>query len=79
MDDEKTPDNVTKLPTKQRLTAKQEGFVQDVLAGQSASVAYRPNYDTSNSKPSSIWTESSKLMANPKVAQRLKAYLARRE
>ena len=79
MDDEKTPDNVTKLPTKQRLTAKQEGFVQDVLAGQSASDAYRHNYDTSNSKPSSVWTESSKLMANPKVAQRLKAYLARRE
>ena len=79
MDDDKTPDNVTKLPTKQRLTAKQEGFVQDVLSGQSASDAYRHNYNCSNSKASSVWTESSKLMANPKVASRLRVYLARRE
>lgn len=53
------------------LTAKQEAFAQGVAKGQTLSEAYREAYDCSNMKDSSVWTEASKLMDNPKVIHRV--------
>ena len=53
------------------LTAKQEAFAQCVAQGKTLSDAYRESYDCESMKEASIWTEASKLMDNPKVAQRV--------
>lgn len=54
------------------LTAKQEGFSNDVASGMTLSDAYRHNYDAKNMTDKQIWEEASKLASNPKVNQRLK-------
>ena len=65
------------------LTAKQEAFAQAIVCGVlvdetgkkkhlNASDCYRSVYNVSETtKPSSIWTEASKLLSNPKVSQRI--------
>ncbi len=50
------------------LTAKQTGFAQSVVDGESQSDAYRLNYHAGNMTSKQIWEEASKLAANPKVA-----------
>ena len=54
------------------LTAKQEAFVQNILQGMSQADAYRSAYDTKRMTEKTVWESASKLMANPKVATRLK-------
>ena len=55
------------------LTDKQEKFAQAVAAGKTYADAYREAYPVSGKwKDESIWCESSKLMADPKVIQRVK-------
>ena len=55
------------------LTDKQEKFAQAVAAGKTYADAYREAYPVSEKwKDESIWCESSKLMADPKVLQRVK-------
>jgi hypothetical protein len=65
------------------LTAKQEAFAQAIVFGilndetgkkkhLSASECYRSVYNVGETtKPSSIWTEASKLLSSPKVSQRI--------
>lgn len=55
------------------LTERQRNFVECILAGKTASDAYRASYDCSNSADRTIWTEASKLRNNPDVAQWLSA------
>jgi|TARA_R100000426_G_scaffold85294_1_gene65115 phage terminase small subunit len=60
------------------LTSKQEKFAQGVISGKNASESYRDAYNTKGMKDSSVWTESSKLMSNPKVAQRIQQGIKRK-
>lgn len=55
------------------LTAQQMKFVEGLLAGKSASDAYRAAYDCSNSLDSSVWALASRLRADVKVASWLSA------
>lgn len=55
------------------LTPQQSKFVEGILKGLSASDAYRDAYDCSNSKPSTIWCEASKLTRHTSVAQWISA------
>lgn len=50
------------------LTPNQREFVRHLLAGKTASDAYRLAYSTENMQPQTIWVEASKLRANPNVA-----------
>ncbi len=63
IEDEELPD----------LTEQQREFVRHVLAGKTASDAYRAAYNTENMKPNSIWREASLLASNKNVAQWLAA------
>lgn len=61
------------------LTPKQEKFAQEVASGKSQADAYRAAFDCAKSKPESIWSKASELMANDKVSSRvaeLKAQLS---
>lgn len=49
------------------LTDHQRKFVEGILAGKTASDAYRCAYDCSNSKDTSIWSRASELRADSKV------------
>jgi len=60
------------------LTPKQEKFCQGVISGKTASESYRDAYSVENMKDSSIWTEASKLMSNPKVSQRIQQGIKRK-
>ena len=71
----KDKDNVANISG---LTPKQEKFVQGVVSGMTASESYRKAYSTKNMKDSSVWTEASKLMSRPKVSQRVKLGLIRK-
>ena len=51
------------------LTHKQLGFVKGLLAGLSASDAYRHAYDCENQPAEQIWRDASILKSNPKVAK----------
>ena len=55
-----------------KLTPKQEAFCLAHLETGIASEAYRRSYKTEKMKEKQIWEEASKLLKNPKVAQRLK-------
>ena len=61
------------------LTPKQEVFVQELLKGSSASDAYRSAYNAKGMKASAIHCEASKLKSSPKVSQRYKTLLKRKE
>lgn len=55
------------------LTPQQEKFAQLVAVGNTYADAYRESYNVGkNTKIETIWCESSKLMADPKVSQRVK-------
>ena len=55
------------------LTPKQEAFALAYVETGNASEAYRRSYDVSpETKPESIWVNASKLLADAKVAQRVK-------
>lgn len=54
------------------LTAKQELFVQKIIEGMSQADAYRSAYSCKNMTDNSIYVNASKLVADAKVAQRLK-------
>lgn len=53
------------------LTAKQEAFAQAVASGKSQAEAYRAVYDAGKSKPETVHSKASVLMANGKVAARV--------
>ena len=54
-----------------KLTVKQEGFVQDVFTGIYLAQAYRNNYNTENMADKTVWEAASRLMADSKVTARL--------
>ena len=56
-----------------KLTAKQETLCQLIaLQGHDQSEAYRQAYDVSlDTLPATVWSEASRLVANPKVAARI--------
>lgn len=54
------------------LTAKQEQFVQNIIQGMSQADAYRSAYACKNMSDNAVYVNASKLMANTKVALRLK-------
>ena len=66
-------------PAPDKLTGKQQAFVQGILKGMSQSDAYRGAYNCENMAASSIWREASVLLTNPKVSGRLKALQARQD
>lgn len=54
------------------LTPKQEAFCRQYMETSNGSESYRRAYAVSpDTKPGTIYTEASKLLANPKIAQRL--------
>lgn len=61
------------------LTAKQDAFAQAVADGKTLSDAYRASYEADAMKDSTVWTEASKLMDNPKVSQRVASIQRARE
>ena len=73
---ETMPDNIKDI---HGLTPKQERFVQELLKGSSASDAYRSAYNAKGMKASAIHCEASKLKGSPKVSQRYKTLLRRKE
>lgn len=55
------------------LTPKQEAFALAYVETGNASEAYRRSHDVSpDTKPETIWSEASRLLANPKVTARVK-------
>jgi phage terminase small subunit len=57
-----------------RITSKQEAFVEGLVQGKSASDAYRAAYDCSCMAEPTIWSEASRLRANPKVSAWLRHF-----
>lgn len=53
------------------LTAKQEAFCQAIVQGAGQSDAYRQAYTVKKMKPAAVDVEASRLMDNPKIAQRV--------
>jgi phage terminase small subunit len=53
------------------LTDKQEKFCVNVATGMTLIDAYKNSYNTENMVDNSIYCESSKLMDNPKIIQRV--------
>jgi phage terminase small subunit len=58
-------------PTYITMTPKQELFAQAVASGKSQAEAYRAAYDAEKSKPETVHSKASVLMANGKVAARV--------
>ena len=54
------------------LTAKQEAFVQNIIQGMSQADAYRSAYSCKGMSDNSIYVNASKLVADAKVALRIK-------
>ncbi|WP_434513794.1 terminase small subunit [Dechloromonas sp. ARDL1] len=54
------------------LTPKQEKFAQEVASGKSQADAYRAAFDCARSKPETIQSHASRLMADGKVSARVK-------
>ena len=44
---------------KEKLTAKQEKFIQNIIKGMSQTDAYREAFDITTAKPESVYTMSS--------------------
>lgn len=53
------------------LTPKQEKFAQCIVEGKSQADAYRAAYSTKNMSNNAIYRESSLLMDDPKISQRV--------
>ena len=56
---------------KRPLTPKQDTFARCIFKGMTQADAYREAYDSENMTNEAIWTEGSKLMDHPNVAQRV--------
>jgi phage terminase small subunit len=61
------------------LTLKQEKFAQEIVKGESQSSAYRAAYDCENASDSTVYSEASRLMDNPKVSSRISGLLKAQE
>lgn len=61
------------------LTEKQECFAQAVAKGATLIDAYKASYNASSMKTGTIYSEASKLMDRPHIAERVKALLAIRQ
>lgn len=61
------------------LTEKQEHFARLLSEGATNADAYRAAYDCSNMVPNTVYCESSKLAANPKVTARLGELLSQKK
>lgn len=60
--------------SKDGLTQKQEAFCLAYVETGNASEAYRRSYDTSEDiKPETVWSEASRLLADPKVSARVQS------
>lgn len=56
------------------LTPKQEAFALAYVETGNASEAYRRSYEVgAETKPETVWSEASRLLADPKVSARVKA------
>ncbi len=53
------------------LTAKQEKFVQGIIQGKTQADAYRDAYNCTNYTDNSVYVNSSKLMNDTKILQRI--------
>lgn len=53
------------------LTAKQEKFVQCIIAGMSQADAYRSAYSVKNMSDNAIYREASLMVDSPKISQRI--------
>jgi phage terminase small subunit len=62
-----------------KLTAKQQGFVNSILAGANQVTAYKENYSTDGMANKTCWEAASRLFANSKVSARIKAGQRRQE
>lgn len=57
---------------KEGLTPKQEAFCLAYVETGNASEAYRRSYDVAeDTKPETVWSEASRLVADPKVSARI--------
>lgn len=54
-----------------KLTAKQEAFCQAIVQGTGQADAYRLAYTVKKMSPAAVDVEASRLMDNPKIAQRV--------
>jgi hypothetical protein len=61
------------------LTAKQAAFAERVASGATLADSYRAAYDAEAMSAAAIYTEASKLMDHPLVAQRVNAALAQKQ
>lgn len=55
-----------------KLTARQQGFVNSILAGEDQVTAYEQNYTTSGMTRKTMYEAASRLFANSKVSARIK-------
>ena len=55
-----------------KLTARQQGFVNSILAGEDQVTAYEQNYTTSGMARKTMYEAASRLFANRKVSARIK-------
>ena len=55
-----------------KLTARQQGFVNSILAGEDQVTAYEQNYTTSGMARKTMYEAASRLFANSKVSARIK-------
>ena len=58
---------------RRKLTSKQERFLAEMIRGATQADAYRTAYNAKGMKPSAIYTEAGRVMANPEVSRRLHA------
>ena len=61
------------IPRQGKLTPKQESFVRYYIETSNASEAYRRAYNAAGMKDTSVYVNASKLLANAKIAQRVRA------
>ena len=61
----------------EKLTARQQGFVNSILAGEDQVTAYEQNYTTSGMARKTMYEAASRLFANSKVSARIKIGQAR--
>lgn len=61
------------------LTVKQENFARHVANGETLTGAYRAAYDADGMSSGAQYTEASKLMDNPLIAQRVNQLVAEKE
>ena len=71
-DDQATP-KAKGNAKRRKLTAKQERFLSEMIRGATQADAYRTAYNAKGMKPSAIYTEAGRVMANPEVSRRLHA------